>query len=295
MAEMEIPWIVSGPGVKAGHVLRAAIDTYDTSATALVALGHELPPFWVGRAVASAFTGGPDPNMQVPQFAASPRLSPADGYFMDTSPTVSITAREGEVRYTLDGAIPTMASSRYEGPFTLATSAIVTAAAFTDGVAGAATTGFFRVVPPGSPKPVRFRYFEGDFAGQVPDFSAYTPVLTGMWYDITLEALDGRRDSYFAAVYEAELRVETPGQHAFFLTSDDGSLLYVNDELVVDNDGDHGSTTRSGTIRLQPGTAQLRVEYVQFGGGLVLDVALRRPGQTTRLLTFEDFAAEGEE
>lgn len=291
MGEMEIPWIVTGPGVKKGHVLRAAIDTYDTPATALAALGYAPPLTWVGRPVVSAFEGGPQPNTPVPQFAPSPRMEPADGYFVDEAPTVALTASEGAVRYTLDGSMPTASSTLYEGPFTLTESAIVTAATFLDGIPGGAATGLFRIVPPGAPKPVRYRYYEGDFGGFLPDFERLTPVSSGMWYDMTLEALQGGRDSQFGAVYEATFNATSPGEYAFFLTSDDGSKLYVNGELVVDNDGDHGSITRSGTIELDKGQAQLRVEYFQGGGGKVLDVAARRPGERTRLLSFGDFEA----
>jgi len=54
-AEIEIPWIISGPGVRHGHVIEAPVSTLDTAPTILFALGMDAPPVWVGRPVLDAF------------------------------------------------------------------------------------------------------------------------------------------------------------------------------------------------------------------------------------------------
>jgi membrane-anchored protein YejM (alkaline phosphatase superfamily) len=54
-AEIEIPWIISGPGVKRGHVITAPVSTVDTAPTILYALGVTAPAVWVGRPVVDAF------------------------------------------------------------------------------------------------------------------------------------------------------------------------------------------------------------------------------------------------
>ena len=50
-----IPWIAWGPGIRAGHQIEAEINTTDTAATALWALGYPLPAGAVGRPVIEAF------------------------------------------------------------------------------------------------------------------------------------------------------------------------------------------------------------------------------------------------
>jgi predicted AlkP superfamily pyrophosphatase or phosphodiesterase len=55
MAELEIPWILAGPGVRAGAELTDPINTFDTAPTVLRALGVAAPPYWIGRAVEPAF------------------------------------------------------------------------------------------------------------------------------------------------------------------------------------------------------------------------------------------------
>jgi predicted AlkP superfamily pyrophosphatase or phosphodiesterase len=53
--EIEIPWIISGPGVKHGYAIPAPVSTVDTAPTILFALGIEPPSVWIGRPVADAF------------------------------------------------------------------------------------------------------------------------------------------------------------------------------------------------------------------------------------------------
>jgi len=56
MAEIEIPWILSGPGVAQGRELAAPLKTYDTAATVAAILGVKPPECWIGRTVKEAFT-----------------------------------------------------------------------------------------------------------------------------------------------------------------------------------------------------------------------------------------------
>jgi arylsulfatase A-like enzyme len=55
MSELEIPWILAGPGVRAGTELADPINTFDTAPTVLRALGVAAPAYWIGRAVEPAF------------------------------------------------------------------------------------------------------------------------------------------------------------------------------------------------------------------------------------------------
>jgi arylsulfatase A-like enzyme len=55
MAEIEIPWIVAGPGVREGVEVTEPINTFDTAPTVLRALGVAAPACWIGKPVESAF------------------------------------------------------------------------------------------------------------------------------------------------------------------------------------------------------------------------------------------------
>lgn len=54
MVEMEIPWIISGPGIRKNHAISESIMTFDTAATILALLQIKVPQVWIGRAVQTA-------------------------------------------------------------------------------------------------------------------------------------------------------------------------------------------------------------------------------------------------
>jgi predicted AlkP superfamily pyrophosphatase or phosphodiesterase len=55
MAELEIPWILTGPGVKRGHEIVTPINTYDTAVTVAYILGIKPHPAWIGKPIVEAF------------------------------------------------------------------------------------------------------------------------------------------------------------------------------------------------------------------------------------------------
>lgn len=129
------------------------------------------------------------------------------------------------------------------------------------------------------PGNIRFSYYEGSW-NNLPDFSRLRPRATG-----TAPGLDvgvGRRRDQFGIRFEAFLQIEKEGDYRFHLESDDGSRLYIDDKLVVDNDGIHAPTHKSGSLRLSAGAHALRVEYFEQGGGESLKVEYEGPGVSRR-------------
>lgn len=55
LAEIEIPWLIAGPGVRAGHEIQSPVSICDAAPTIAFALGISPPPVWVGRPVQEAF------------------------------------------------------------------------------------------------------------------------------------------------------------------------------------------------------------------------------------------------
>src|SRR5262249_20289985 len=72
-----------------------------------------------------------------------------------------------------------------------------------------------------------------------------------------------RRFEWFAIDYTGRFWIEKPGLYRFALTSDDGAQLYIDSQLIVDNDGVHPPTTIEGTVELAGGVHRLRVPYFQ--------------------------------
>lgn len=55
MEEIEIPWILSGPGIARGKEITSPVNTYDTAATVAYLFGLKPPSGWIGRPVTDAF------------------------------------------------------------------------------------------------------------------------------------------------------------------------------------------------------------------------------------------------
>ena len=56
MTELEIPWMIRGPGIAKGKEITAPIDTFDTASTVAYIYGLKQPACWIGRPVLEAFS-----------------------------------------------------------------------------------------------------------------------------------------------------------------------------------------------------------------------------------------------
>lgn len=74
-------------------------------------------------------------------------------------------------------------------------------------------------------------------------------------------------DDHFCAQWTGQISVERDGDYVFHLESDDGSWLYVDDKLVIDNGGKHGVEGQSANVHLTAGSHRVRIDYQEFDGG----------------------------
>ncbi|MFD0662773.1 PA14 domain-containing protein [Thermocatellispora tengchongensis] len=72
--------------------------------------------------------------------------------------------------------------------------------------------------------------------------------------------------------------IQQAGAHTFRLTSDDGSRLLIDGELVIDHDGLHGPDAKDGTVTLTEGHHSLRIEHFERDGGQQITLAWQPPG-----------------
>lgn len=289
MAELEIPWIVHGPGVVQGKQLQVPINIFDTAATVLFALGLQQPYAWIARPVLSAFDRFHDPSESLGVYVPAPRIKPLGGLALLEAPvevSMSVNDAGAQIRYTLDGSEPTDASSLYEGPIRVSESAEVQARSFRDGGHSLDSRAQFRMLQPGQQKNVAYSYYEGQWA-VLPNFDELQPVRTGMAYEFHLQDVESRREDHFAVRFEGIIQADQSGTYTFYTRSDDGTKLYVDGTQVVDNDGSHGPLEESGEIDLEPGMHTIVVEYFEDYGGEHLEVLLRGPGVELQHLTHE--------
>ncbi|MBA3550564.1 MAG: hypothetical protein H0T76_29160 [Nannocystis sp.] len=84
--------------------------------------------------------------------------------------------------------------------------------------------------------------------------------------------MDELPSDHFSVRWETCLDVPAAVSVPFQLVSDDGSRLYIDDKLALDNWGKHTIEARGTTIDLTPGAHHLRVDY--FDSADVASVAL---------------------
>jgi len=80
------------------------------------------------------------------------------------------------------------------------------------------------------------------------------------------------RPMKYGVRFEGYVKVEADGFYRFAIESDDGSVLRIDDEVVVDNDGNHGPQSVTGHIPLRRGLHKISLRYYQSEGGAALSV-----------------------
>jgi hypothetical protein len=142
-------------------------------------------------------------------------------------------------------------------------------------------------------------YFIDRDSGALPNFRKLKPV--GTIYTPYLcvppqsfdEGFPGvtRRFEWFAIDYTGRFWVSEAGAYLFALMSDDGSKLYIDDKVIIDNDGQHAVEEREANVKLKAGVHRIRVSYFQgprFHVALVLRVAGPKEKQL-RVFHADDF------
>ena len=190
-----------------------------------------------------------------------------------------------EIHVTIDGTVPQATSPVVHTVMTLEGPCRLSARCFRDGkaVSGTAVQDFRRAVPmpsriidirPGTPL-FHYAYYEGEW-DRLPAFHDLKPAAEGGIDSLSLASR--KRSERYGMVFAGRLRAGAEGVYAFTLGSDDGSRLWIDDSLVVDNDGLHGMESRRGIVALMAGDHALHIEYFNKTGSEGLTLMWNRPG-----------------
>ena len=71
----------------------------------------------------------------------------------------------------------------------------------------------------------------------------------------------------YGVVYRGSFWISWPGNYLFRVTSDDGSKLFIDGRIVINNDGEHGRILVQQGVHLHPGRHSMRLEYFECCGG----------------------------
>lgn len=103
-----------------------------------------------------------------------------------------------------------------------------------------------------------------------------------------IEADSQSPNRQFSVEWRGYIEIPEDSFRKFFLLSDDGSQLWIDHRLVVDNGGMHGLQEVRGKTVIAAGVHTIRIRYVQMGGSAVLRVFWEKWTDQKTLLTAEN-------
>jgi hypothetical protein len=201
-----------------------------------------------------------------------------------SSITLASTEGAGAIRYSLDGSPPGKEAPLYVHAINVDKTTTIRARFYrSDGVASNVAEATFVKAEPQKYRGklldlgVSYKYFETSKPlATLPRISSLkSPVKTGISEDFTL-GVANRTDGY-VLLFTGYLDVKESGVYTFETTSDDGSALYVDKKLVVNNNGIHPPVKKTGKIKLRKGWRKVNVLYFESGGGEALSVQYSGP------------------
>ena len=205
--------------------------------------------------------------------------------FMDSVTVNLATATAGAtVHYTLDGSEPTQQSPVFNAPLVLKNTTQVNAKAFKDGFQPSSTLSILatkavlnrgKIILDHQPKNgTTYKYYEGHFQ-KVADMQQKHFVEKGIVSEPSLEK--ARQEDHYGFEFSGLIDVPEDGVYTFQTRSDDGSVLYIDQTLVVGNDGSHAAIPATGSIALKKGWHSYRLLYIEDYEGQHLSWAWKLP------------------
>jgi alpha-L-fucosidase len=213
-------------------------------------------------------------------YAKKPKIAVAyDPEMMKPTVDIVCPTPDAAIHFTVDGSEPTTSSPLYTKPFSPIKEGVVRAKAFKSGIlessAAEAEVRNYAMKPSVNfvqePKTglnvllltTRETYNSENIQNGHVEKSGTTS-------NFDLDPLCAREKCGMA--WSGYLKIPQSGGYQFWTESDDGSILYLDNEIVVDNDGDHGMEEKTGLAYLHQGWHKFKLVYFNSGGGSGLKV-----------------------
>ncbi len=197
---------------------------------------------------------------------------------------LSCPAKEAEIRFTLDGTIPGKYSPLYQDPIKVTHTTELRAIAFHGDKPQSRTI----LVTIGSDvflssqqvrEPLEqgllYSYFEGEVSA-VREIELLPLIKSSSIPQFSLEPK--KRETDFAFTFKGYIQIPKDGLYTFYLSSNDGSWLYIDGFSLINNDGSHAEIKKSASTSLKKGLYKITLKYFQMGGQRVLRVFWKGPG-----------------
>ena len=137
----------------------------------------------------------------------------------------------------------------------------------------------------------------------IPNFESMTPIscLVTSKIDIPITNYNAgfpgvpELFEWFGIQYRGKIKLPVSGQYEFKLVSDDGAILYIDRQKIVDNDGTHQVAIATSSVNFKKGEYPLVLDYFQGPRWLVaLQLYWKKPGsETFEIIPSEQFTRGG--
>ncbi len=217
--------------------------------------------------------------------------------------TVSLaSATDGaKMYYTLNGSQPNKQSKLYTKPFTISQSCEIRAIAYKDAYQPSAELKIKATKAEYLPT-IEYSFENKDGSGylkchfgkisygycegNIHSFDDYWKIpywrrdkRRGAVSNVGLDKIKHRED-HFAINFHGCIWVDERGVYDFQLKSDDGSILFIDGQKVVDNGGSHAAITANGRIALDKGWHKFSLYYFEDYEGEHLSWYWKKPKMT---------------
>jgi predicted alpha-1,2-mannosidase len=188
------------------------------------------------------------------------------------------------IYYTLDGSEPSEKSTLYAAPIQLTSSKTIKAKAYKAGYAPSKTFSIDATLavfaPPvaaiGKEQGVNYRYYEGEFHS-VFDINEQKVVDAGVLPEPSIKG--AKQDDHFGFIFTGFIDIPKEGIYTFMTSTDDGSVLYIGDKKVVNNDGSHAAYVVQGRVALKKGLHPYKLLYIEDYEGESFKWGWKQPGK----------------
>lgn len=206
-----------------------------------------------------------------------------DSYIFDFKPSVN----GAKVYYTIDSYEPNETTTLYTQPFKVNVprgemrpikarvitpsgkrSVVTTTLLFNRDTLKANVTGNNM-----SQGALKYYYLPGKFKNTL-EIDTNLATKKGLATQISFNKISGKEREY-GIVFTGYINVNENANFEFSLYSDDGSRLYIDDILIIDNDNKHARFERSAGVILKAGLHKIKVLYFDDGPGSTLQVSIK--------------------
>ncbi len=197
---------------------------------------------------------------------------------VSTSLELLCDTENAKIHYTINGNNPDIKSKVYSNNIEITDSTVVKMFASKKGIENSSTVEYIfnktEYAKPVTSKEfsngLNYKYYERFFV-ITEDLEKAISIEKGTIDNFSIK--NAKREKYFGYTFQGYIQIEKDDIYTFYVESNDGTRLYINDIEIIENDGNHGSIEESASVALKAGFHKIKLNYMQCGGGKKLKVS----------------------